>query len=168
MPSKYLIPLLTNTIFSLSISPVLGQANTSSEITFSCQSDRDVPITIATNKIGETQTIFTWKKETFPNALKAHQLCNRVTDKLNNYLSESKDLSLLILQPNRQVGLPTICVTKTGINCDLVLFTLPPAEEPIDKACETLNAILDREISEPIQEQNRSIQSKVLFPISLF
>lgn len=168
MLSKYLISFITYSVLALAIFPAYGQSNSTSEITFTCEDDRGIPVTVAKNNQGEMQTIFNWKLDVFPDFFDPLEICDRVSQKLNNYAAEGHDLSLFILQPNEQAGLPTICATKTGVSCDLVLFTLAPTEEPFVAACDTLMAILNQEVNRPIKETNRDNQQKLYFSISLF
>ena len=148
--------------------PVWGESANKSDITFSCQDERGIPNTIAKNKQGKTQTVFYWNKDIFPDTSDTLELCNNVSEKLNNYTAEGKDLSLFVLQANEQIGLPTVCATETGVDCDLVLFTLAPTEEPIYTAGETLRGILHQEVSETSLHATRNNQLKQLFSINLF
>ena len=168
MHNKYWILLLASTVLTLPIFPVLGETETTTPITFSCEEDRGIPITIAKNQAGKNQTIFNWKPEAFPHLSNTLEICHTVSQKLNLYAAGSNNFQLFAIQPTEQAGLPAICATKTGFNCDLVLLTLAPAEEPVAIACDTLMTIIDREVNEPIQDTTRNIQSDILIPISLF
>ncbi len=178
MKNKYLISLLTSSAVALSVSPAWGESKTTSEITFACQGDRDVPVTIAKNRQGKTQTIFHWKQEVLPNSLDSHKLCDRTAAKLNKYVAEGNNLSSLRVETAEQLGLPAICITQERLVCDRVLFTLYPHPEPMDIAENTLTAILDRQIQNEHNTHNlesltrceqRGCQSLFSsFPINLF
>ena len=168
MPNKYLVSFFSFCALALSAFPAYGQLNSTAAITFSCDEDRDIPVTLAKNKAGKTQTIFNWKPEAFPQRSNTVEICRTVSQKLDNYAAKSNLFPLFAIQPTEQAGLPAICATQTGFSCDLVLLTLSPAEEPVTIACETLVAIIDRKIDEPIQDTTRSMQPEQLFTISLF
>ena len=150
MQNKYLIPFLTCSALALSILPAWGQSNTTSSITFTCEKNQDVPITVAQNNVGTTQNIFHWKKEALPVSTNPQLFCEEVAQKLNNYAAEGHDLSLIRLTANEQAGLPMICLTEQYGICDVVLLILPITEQPINTANNTVKAILDREILEHI------------------
>jgi hypothetical protein len=161
MPSKYLIPLLISNAIALSISPAWGQSNTASEITFACQNHRGVPITFAKNSKGKTQTIFHWKQEALTTAVKTPQeLCDRTSEKFNDYAAEGNNLSSLRIRSAEQLGLPAICITEEKLVCSKVLFTLAPHEQPIDFAQTTLTKILDRNLQSQYNTNNLAFQGR--------
>ena len=178
MPSKYLISLLTSSALAFSIVPAWGQSKTTSEITFACDDNRDVPVTIAKNREGKTQTIFHWKQEVLPDSIDSQKLCVRAAEKLNKYLAEGNNLSSLRVESSEQIGLPAICITQERSVCNQVLFTLNPHTEPINIAENTLTAILDRQLQNEYTTDNleylarceqRGCQSLLSsFPINLF
>ncbi len=162
MPSKYLIPLLTSSALAFSISPVWGQSNTTSEITFTCEGDGDIPITVAKNSQGKTQPIFHWKPEALPASTDIQKFCSSVAEKLNGYAAEGYNLSMFDLVPSEQAGLPVICITqKKYYDCDKVLFTLFPTERPLETVEKTLEENLDPTI---LNNQNRMSYERYVPP----
>jgi hypothetical protein len=147
MSRKY-SALLTSSALALSISPVLGQSNPPSKITFTCEDNQGIPITVAKNKEGKTQTIFHWKQEAFKTSTTATpKLCDRIAEKFNHLSAKGADLTSFELKPSEQVGVPAICLSDRAVSCHSVLFTLDrTAEDPFKTADRVLNAILDTEI----------------------
>ncbi|MEM7557473.1 MAG: hypothetical protein AAF378_26000 [Cyanobacteria bacterium P01_A01_bin.84] len=87
MKNKYLISLLTSSILACSISPVWGQENAATAITFSCEDNNVTPITVAKNEEGQTETVFYWKEEALKGKILTEvtpiELCKNVAEKLN-------------------------------------------------------------------------------------
>lgn len=146
MNNKYLIPLLTSSAIALSISPVWGQSDTTSDITFVCEDDRDVPITVAKNSKENTQTIFHWKSDVLPDSMNIQELCARVSERLNKYAAEGYDLSKLGFRATDETGFPAICVTEEYSGCNEILVTFAPSEKSTDTTSDILAAIIDRKI----------------------
>jgi hypothetical protein len=149
MNNKNLIALLTSSALALFIYPVWGQSNPPSKVTFTCGEDNQgIPITVAKNNKGKTQTIFHWKQEAFKFSTTATpKLCDRIAEKFNNLALRGADLSSFELKPSEQVGVPAICLSDRHISCNSVLFTLDRTEEePFKTADRVLQKILDAEI----------------------
>jgi hypothetical protein len=146
MLNKSLIPLLTSTILTLSICPVWGQSNTKSKITFACEKSQGIPITVAKNSEGKTQTIFHWQQENLTTIAESpQQLCDGISEKLNNSTAKGADLSSFALIGEQQAGLPVICLVKER-DCNSILIGLYPTKTPLYKAYELLGKIIDNEI----------------------
>ena len=148
--TKYLIPLLTSSIFTWFIYPAWGQENTNPEITFTCENKDSIPITVAKNKQGKTQTIFYWKEEAIAlMSIKqsSSDFCDRVTEKFNEYAVDGHNLSSFTLQSYAQYGLSFVCAS-TSNSCEKDLFTALESENQsgIILAEEILAIIIDPNI----------------------
>ena len=155
MRSKYLISLITGSILFFSVSPALGQENNYSNITFFCESDRDIPLTIAKNQQRQTETIFYWKEEILKDIAEyksIRKICSDVAVKLNKYADsavEANDVFQLKLQADIFVNVPVLCITKQGIDCNYILFTINKNERDsiaIERAYNILNTIINSNI----------------------
>ena len=131
MTNKYLISLLTSIALSSSISPVWGQKNTTPDITFACEYNQGIPITVAKNKVGRSQTIFYWKEEILKDKTTKtpQELFNDVSLKPNYLSASDRDLSSFILVPETQSGFPLVCVNTLNSSrfaCTKLIFTFLP------------------------------------------
>ena len=167
--SKYLIPLLTCSALALSISPAWGESDTISEITlitFACEDNQGVPITVAKNNEGKTQTVFNWRKEDLPASVNPQEMCADVAERFNDYAADGNDLSSFVLQPMKLDTIPMICVTTHG-NCELVLFILPPTEteKSSQEAHTVLKKILAKDIFTTPNERGVSV---IDYSVNLF
>ena len=172
MPSKYLILLLTSSTLAFSVFPAWGESNTTSEITFTCEDNQGIPVTVAKNSEGKTQPIFHWKPgaltTAFTTKIKTPQeLCSSVSAKLDDYVTQDYDLSSFRLAPKTQAGLPIICAALEYGGCDLVLFILASSDDPVDTANTTLKVILNREILEYNKFLGRGYSS-ISYQVDLF
>ncbi|MGD1922312.1 MAG: COP23 domain-containing protein [Pleurocapsa sp.] len=149
MKSQYLLSLSTSATLALGMIFIGGKSAVASDAAFHCQSDQETPATVAKTSNGAEQPIFHWNldKDTVSNPAK--ELCNSVTQKLNNYMSEGNDLSSLTFQVSRVFpedpaisSLPAICVADENGACGLSLFTLEPSVSP-KLASAALDSILD-------------------------
>jgi hypothetical protein len=96
MLRKYSIALLTCSALALSISPAWGKSKIASKITFACENNHNIPITVAKNNQGKTQTIFYWQWKVLKiSNSKTHKLCNSIANKLNNRATKNPNLSSL-------------------------------------------------------------------------
>lgn len=164
---KYLLPLPIFTAVAFSTILVSSKATVATESIFDCQLDRERPTTIAKTKKGGVQPVFHWDKlEPETTLANSEQLCNSVTQKLNNYLSEGNDLSSLtfnaaaVFDDDDSTVLPAVCVAGEEELCKLPLFTLKPSNKPEVSASNALNSILDRNLQiTPVESPTRGIQS---------
>lgn len=146
MFGKSLIPLLTSTLVTLSIFPAWAKSETLSDITFVCEDNQGIPVTVAKNNAGTTQAIFHWKQAALPTQAIPQEVCERVTEKLNSYVNQSNNLSELWIQPSEIAHLPVICADRQPKNCEVVLFSFSPSEISTPTAHYTLEKILDRKM----------------------
>ena len=146
MTNKYLIPLLTSSILACSISPVWGE-NTQPDITFSCEDNDGVPITVARNK-EVIQTIFHWKEEVLQLTTQTPlKLCDAVSSKMNKISIRGYELSSFGLIATKLNRLSIICLNgEMNHDCSKILLATVSQEEPIVAAHNILKTILDPEI----------------------
>ena len=90
------------------------------------------------------------------------KLCNSVTKKLNNYISEGNNLSALIFKATRIFpedpslsSLPGVCLAGEDGSCSLDLFALESTQSQQDASI-ALNSILDLALqSTPVAPETR-------------
>ncbi len=174
MKTKYLSSFLTSALLALGMTSIAGVPKVTSESTatvisepiFSCQLSEGTPTTVAKTSDDRLQPVFHWNLDEVPTLLNPQQLCDSVSQKLNNYLAEGNDLSSLTFkagvtfQEEEPVSLPAICVADRDEPCKLLLFTLEPSERPDLVANDVLVAILDKDLqTSPVASPTRGIQS---------
>ena len=151
--------LATSTIVSLT-NPAYGESTNASEQTFFCQADETMPTTLAKASNGENIPIFNWNREVFPADTNLQAICDRVSENLENYLAAGNDLSSVSFKTTQMDYIPVICVTDAENNCDLVLLTLKPAEEPLEAANLVLDSILNPQLQpKKVASNERGVQS---------
>ena len=98
MKNQYLL-LSTSTILAMStITAISPNSVFASDLTFFCQSNQGTPTTIAKNSSGTEQPIFHWKLDQATISNTPEELCNVVTQKLNDilFIVNYKDLDIFI------------------------------------------------------------------------
>ena len=110
--------------------------------------------------------MFHWNPDSVTTSLTPQQLCDSVSQKLNNYLAEGNDLSSLTFkgsitfEEGKPMCLPAVCIASQDNPCKLPLFTLEPSERPELVANNALAAILDQDLqTNPIESTKRGVQS---------
>ena len=154
MKTKYLSSLLTTTALALGMNLVFGVSTVASEQVstvaseqiFACQSNGREITTVAQTNDSEGLPVFHWNRDAIPNLDNPQQLCDSVSQKLNDYLAEGNDLSSVTFKAQVVMGLPAICVAGKNEQCDRLLFTLKPAAKPDLTANNALAAILDKDL----------------------
>ncbi|GAB4527385.1 MAG: hypothetical protein Tsb0014_08100 [Pleurocapsa sp.] len=162
MKIKYLslIPSLTAIAIVLGTTPAGGESPLSSEKTFTCQTEADTPVTLAKTSNGEMQPIFHWNSSALPDDADGKQLCQDVSQQLDNYFTSEHDFSFIGFKGTSLENLPTVCLTGQENECQLVLFTLSPSEKPVQVANLALDSILDPQLqSDKIAYRDRGVQS---------
>ena len=158
MFDKSLIALLTSTILSCSITSAWGQESNKLEITFACEDDNGLPITVAKNKNNEeqTETIFYWREEALTDKTfsSPQELCNDVSLKINK-MAQDYDLSSFAVVATEVVSRPVICISSNNNSCSKVLFAMRPTSQPVITADRTLTAILNPKIVENQRQKDR-------------
>ena len=146
MRARCLSLLLSSCVLTFFVSPTWGQENAMPEISFSCLGDRDIPITVAENKAGQTENIFVWQEnilagKTTDNPTK---LCHDVAHRLNEFQDKRGDeanSSSFYLSAQQYSGIPIICISYSR-GCEQVLFTLNRNGEERTVGERVLNSIV--------------------------
>lgn len=161
MKIKHLSTLLVTSTLAFGVTPAIAESSQPSSLSFSCQTEDGVPTTIARASDSDVLVpVFHWKNEALPQPADARQLCDSVSAKLEDYSAQGYDLSAIGFRSDEQAGLPAICAVGEDKTCNLVLFTLAPAEKPVDAANEVLTAILDKNLqTNQIKSNDRGVQS---------
>lgn len=156
-----LLPFLTTIAVVLAATYANGESDLSSSAkTFVCQADGDTPTTLAKISNGETKPIFYWQDEALPADTDPEQLCNSVSEQLETHLTGEDKLSPIGFKATNLENLPTVCLTENDNECQVVLFTLPPAEQPLQTANLVLDSILVPELQgNKIAARDRGVQS---------
>ena len=137
-----------------------------SEAKFYCQSNAEVPSTVIKSDSGTEQSLFNWKLDPEKVSATPEELCNSVTQKLNDYVSAGNDLSSLTFRGSTvfnddgdMTSLPAVCISSSEEPCKLPLFTLKPSANP-SVASNVLNSILDPALQKTaVQSGDRGFQS---------
>ncbi len=160
MKNKALSSLLTTAALALGLTLVGGVPAEASDPIFSCQSNKGLLTTVAKNNDGIGKPVFHWNREQVDTLANSQQLCDSVSQKLNNYVAEGNNLSSVTFKAQEQMGLPAICVAEQYQQCSLLLFTLKPSAKPHLAANNALALILDQDLqTSPIKFQDRGVQS---------
>lgn len=164
MKTKYLSALLVTSAMTLGSIPAVAESSGVPELNFSCQVVDGVPTTLAQPSGSEvTMPVFHWKQD----ALAPHsydtpqQLCDRATDKLEDYSAQGYDLSEISFIGAAQSGLPSICASTKNGDCSKVLLTLSSTEQPDVVAKDIVDAIIAKDLKQFKQEgfNDRGLQS---------
>lgn len=154
MKSQYLASFSASTAIAISMILTAGKSAIASQAVFYCQSNEGMPTTVAKSSNGTEQAIFHWNLDKASTAIAPKQLCDSVTQKLNDYAAAGNDLSSLTFNASSNFDpedwespeFPAICVAGEREPCALELFTLNPVDEsenPVKVASNALNSILD-------------------------
>ena len=154
------VSLLATTAIVLAATPAYSEGNLSSETTFFCQTNNNTPTTLAKTNTGQVLPIFHWHEEALPAKLNLQEICNDVSEKLENYLVTEGDLSAISFKSAKLDNIPAICLAGEQNDCNLLLLTLAPAEKPIKTANKVLASILDSKLQEnKVISNERGVQS---------
>ena len=160
MKTEYLSPLLTTTALALGMNLALGVPTIASKPVCACQSKGRELTTVAQTDDGKGLSVFHWNREALPNLDNPQQLCDSVSQKLNNYFADGNDLSSVTFEAQVRMGLPAICVAEQNEHCAQLLFTLEPSTRPELAANNALVSILDKDLqTSPIKSASRGYQS---------
>ncbi|MEO0835960.1 MAG: COP23 domain-containing protein [Cyanobacteria bacterium J06642_3] len=160
MEPRYLSSSLTTAVLTFGMSLIGGIPTAASEAVFSCESDQGRLTTVATNKDLIQQPVFHWSRTQEPTVANPQQLCNSVSQKLNNYIAQGNSLSAVTFRAQSQMDLPAVCVAESDKPCSLLLFTLAPNPKPDQFANAILTEILDGDLqTSPVKSQDRGVQS---------
>ena len=167
--------LRSSTMATVAVGFLMSVAQNSalaSDATFVCESNEGTPTTIIKSNAGATQPIFHWKLDAASVSNTPEELCDSVTQKLNQYATAGNDLSSLAFIPTtisvndgEMTGLPAVCVAGESEPCQLTLFTLNTAgadnsQTPKTIAGKALDTILDPALkSNVVPSRDRGVQS---------
>ena len=149
MRSQYLFSVATSFTVALGMFAVAGKSVSASDASFHCLSNQETPTTVVKTSNGAEQAIFHWNLDAQSVSKTSEELCNSVTQKLNNYMAEGNDLSSLTFNASRFFGddqnlgsLPAVCISSEAEPCKLAVFTLRLSDDP-RIASAALDSILD-------------------------
>ena len=138
------------------------------QLNFACEVSQGVPTTVAQRAGDEAKLpILHWKKEVleYKSSSSPQQLCDMVSQKLENYSAQGYDLSKLSFIGTAQDGLPVICANANTMGrpeCSKVLLTLAPVDRADTVADEVVSNILNEDLPhqrEVIDSDERGVQS---------
>ena len=164
MKIKYLSALLATGAMALA-TPAIANSPNEPSLNFSCQINEGIPTTVAKSTESEVELpIFHWKQEALAYKTEASpdQLCNMVSEKLENYSTQGYDLSNINFVGTEQGGLPVICANAGQTDCSKILLTLHPTSEsePANVARDVVDSILDKNLQLKKSEyKTRGVQS---------
>ncbi len=156
MKIKYLSLILASIVLATAPASMTASTNNPNK-TIYCQSDNATPTTIAKRADGQELTIFHWKNEALPEYFNPQQLCEEVSQKLQDYATEGNQLSSF--KTHDLDGIPLICAEENTGYCSLVLFSLNASNNQADSNL-LLGEILDNNLKE---EEIISIERGVQF-----
>lgn len=170
MKNQYLLSLATSVTVTLGIISIPDKPVIATDVEFQCLSNQETPTTIAKTTSGAEQPIFHWNLDPASVSNTPEELCNSVTQKLNNYMAEGNDLSSLTFNASvvfnddeDMTSSPAVCVSGETEPCELPLFTLVSADEDRDNqavASTALDSILDPALqSTAVKPKTRGFQS---------
>lgn len=159
--SRYLRTLPTAVCVTLGAIALTPELSLASDPMFHCQSNEGTPTTVAKGDNGQEQSVFHWKLDPLYTSAEPQKLCDAVTEKLNDYISAGNDPSILTFKGSivGNGSLPAVCIANEEEPCQLPLFTLRPAEDPLTVAEIALNTILDPQLQANVPKtKDRGIQ----------
>ena len=161
MKPKLSVLLATGAI-ALAI-PAMADSSDDPQLSFSCRVTEGVPTTVAQFTGNDTQLpVFHWKPDAVANKTDdtPQQLCNVVSDELENYSAQGYDLSNINFTGTEQGGLPVICANAGGTVCSKILLTLNKVERPELVAQDLVDSVLNENLqSKKSEYRKRGVQS---------
>lgn len=143
--------------------PAMANSPDDAQLRFSCQVSEGIPTTVAEFKGSDARLpVFHWKPAAVANRTDdtPQQLCNVVSDELEDYSAQGYDLSKINFIGTEQGGLPVICANAGGTSCSKILLTLNKTEKPELVASSIVDSILDENLqSKKSEYRNRGVQS---------
>lgn len=141
---------------SFARSPISTVSLNNSDQTIYCQSNNGTLTTRAKRVDGDDLTIFHWRNEILPEYLNPLELCEEVSQKLQDYALEGNQLSSF--KTHNLDGIPLICAEENIGSCSLVLFSLNASNNQADSNI-LLGQILDEDLqAEEIVSIERGVQ----------
>lgn len=165
MKRKYLLSLFVPTTIIFNIILEANKPATASEATFHCQQREGKQSTLIKSNNGLEKSVFHWNLDKLDTQENPQQLCNSVTQKLNQYLIDGNDPSTLTFGTSitfdeiDSTPLPVVCIAGEEKPCQVILFTLSASEDPQLAASNALNSILDPDLqTNPVKSPKRGVQ----------
>ncbi|HHP7231369.1 MAG TPA: COP23 domain-containing protein [Xenococcaceae cyanobacterium] len=167
MNFKYWSPIIATSVIAIGSAPAWGESELASDLSFSCQINQGIPVTIAEAE-GNQQAIFHWDSKKLPDSVDPETTCNEVAIKLGEHTEMGYDMTDLRFIGSQQGDLPAICAThNTMRECSLVLLTLAPTDKPPETASLLLSSIIDKDLEvSKVELNNRGFQSTA-YPVPL-
>lgn len=163
MKTKYLSAALITSAMALGTAPMMANSADAPQLNFSCKVIEGVPTTLAQAPEGKARPIFHWKGDALAHRSSAtpQELCDGVSNKLENYSAEGYDLTKVNFIGTEEFGLPVICAnTAPGAGCSKVLVTLHRADNAGIVASDVVDSILDENLQPKVARFNdRGVQS---------
>ncbi len=147
MKFKHISPLLIAGIVGVNSVPALGESEAPLDLSFSCQIDNGVPVTVVQGQESQ-QSIFHWDRANLPESADSEIMCQEVAMKLNGHAAIGEDVSNLnFISSAAGSYMPTICATQGTRECSILLLTLPLDEKPLEAADLFLSSIIDKDLA---------------------
>jgi hypothetical protein len=167
MKTKYLSALLAIGAMAIA-SPSMANTSDSPQLSFSCQTIKGVPATVAKSAESENQiTIFQWKQEALANRTSdsPEELCHDVAQKLEDYAVDYDLSNVNFIGTTTTLGddVPTICANVGGAECGKVLFTL---DKTTDKASTVAGNVVDSILAQNLQPEKTTLTTRGVQSIS--
>lgn len=157
MNLKSLSPICAGVALAMGFTSTFAKSSVAANQTIFCENSNGVLTTMARTVEGQNLPIFHWRAENLPKDSNLQQICHSVSTKLDNYLAQGSVLSSF--GSYDQLGLPAICAEAQPNQCSLVLLTLAPTQDPINKSNRLLDNILDEQLKQEKRiSSNRGVQ----------
>ncbi|MFA9202270.1 MAG: COP23 domain-containing protein, partial [Candidatus Nanopelagicaceae bacterium] len=149
-------------------SPSMASTSDSPKLSFSCQTIKGVPATVAKSAESENQiTIFQWKQEALANRTSdsPEELCHDVAQKLEDYAVDYDLSNVNFIGTTTTLGddVPTICANVGRAECGKVLFTL---DKTTDKASTVAGNVVDSILAKDLQPEKTTLTTRGVQSIS--
>ena len=154
------VPVLLTAIAILTAMPVKAESTDENtpRLNFACELNKNVYHTVANSTANKARVpIFQWQPEVLvqTNAT-PKELCDRVTQKLVDF-SAKHDLSSVNFIGTSVNGLPAICASSSGRDCDEVLFELRPTREDDSVVA---NRVINSILAQNLQPENSEFRTR--------
>jgi hypothetical protein len=157
MKIKHLSSVLAGVAIAFVGSAVWSQSPEGQGVAIKCNTDSQLPKTLATNENGQVFPIFNWQDTVLPDYLNSAQICQEVSQKLQTYAASGSEFSSFNVYAKGDSF--DICVEEMVGDCGSVLFSLNQGET-LDESKQVLDGILDESLKgEKIVSRDRGVQS---------
>ncbi|GAB4524086.1 MAG: hypothetical protein Tsb0014_02210 [Pleurocapsa sp.] len=157
MKIKHLSSVLAGVAIACMGSPAWSQSAEVQSVTIKCDTNSQLPKTLATSQNGQEFTIFNWQDAVLPDYLNSAQLCQEVSQKLQTYAASGSEFSSFNVYAKGDSF--DVCVEEMIGDCGAVLFSLNQGES-LDESKQILDGVLDESLKgEKIVSTDRGVQS---------